>query len=281
MTTTLAQITSRAAAATAAHQLEHTTAAVHELARIYGFDASEALQKLDIAPSQHLATPEAVRLDPDVLRFAENQASAVASPPPREDVIARLLAAEDPVPSKPAPKRPKSSPKRSPKQSSPQKKQKEAEKQLLKDQKAAEKASVRAEKGALKALARSVKAAEKAAKDAPKAAEKEKKAAAKAQREALKAQKAAEKEKKAAEKAEKAAEKEKKAAEKAAKAAERAKKAPVALELEEDELAVEEFVLEGTTYLRSTAGEMFDLESHDPIGWWNEADRCIATERVC
>lgn len=270
MTTTLAQITSRAAAATAAHQLEHTTAAVHELARIYGFDASEALQKLDIAPSQHLATLEAVGLDPDVLRFAENQ----ASPPPREDVIARLLADADPVPSKPAPKRPKSSPKRSPKQSSPQKKQKEVEKQLLKDQKAAEKASVRAEKGALKALARFVKAAEKAAKDAPKAA-------AKAQREALKAQKAAEKEKKAAEKAEKAAEKEKKAAEKAAKAAERAKKAPVALELEEDELAVEEFVLEGITYLRSTAGEMFDLESHDPIGWWNEADRCIATERVC
>ena len=256
MTTTLAQITSRAAAATAAHQLEHTTAAVHELARIYGFDASEALQKLDIAP----------------------QAGAEASAPPREDVIARLLADTDPVPSKPAPKpapkQPKSSPKRSPKQSSERKKQKEAEKQLLKNQKAAEKASVRAEKGALKALARFVKAAEKAEKDAPKAA-------AKAQREALKAQKAAEKEKRAAEKAEKAAEKERKAAEKAERAAERAKTAPVAVELEEDELAVEEFVLEGVTYLRSTAGEMFDLESHDPIGWWNEADRCIATERVC
>ena len=252
MTTTLAQITSRAAAATAAHQLEHTTAAVHELARIYGFDASEALQKLDIAP----------------------QAVAEASAPPREDVIARLLADTDPVPSKPAPKRPKSSPKRSPKQSSEQKRQKEAGRQLLKDQKAAEKASVRAEKGALKALARFVKAAEKAEKDAPKAA-------AKAQKEALKAQKAVEKEKKAAEKAEKAAEKERKAAEKARKAAERAIPAPVAVELEEDELAVEEFVLEGVTYLRSTSGEMFDLESHDPIGWWNEADRCIATERVC
>ena len=251
MTTTLAQITSRAAAATAAHQLEHTTAAVHELARIYGFDASEALQKLDIAP----------------------QAVAEASAPPREDVIARLLADTDPVPSKAAPKR-KSSPKRSPKQSSGQKQQKEAEKLRLKDQKAAEKASVRVEKQALKALARFVKAAEKAEKDAPKAA-------AKAQREALKAEKAAEKERKAAEKAEKAAEKERKAAEKAARAAERAKKAPVAPELEEDELAVEEFVFEGTTYLRSTAGEMFDLESHDPIGWWNEQDRCIATERVC
>ena len=269
MTTTLAQITSRAAAATAAHQLEHTTAAVHELARIYGFDASEALQKLDIAPPQQTATNatlDAVRLDPDVLRFAEKQASSEASAPARDDVIARLLADEDPVPSRPAPKR-KTSPKRSPKQSSEQKQQKEAERLRLKEQKAAEKAAARVEKQALKALARFLKTAEKAAKDAPKAA-------AKAEKEALKAQKAVEK-------AQKAAEKERKAAEKAQKAAERAKKAPKAVELEEDELAVEEFVLEGVTYLRSTAGEMFDLESHDPIGWWNEQDRCIATERVC
>ena len=52
MTTTLAQIASRAVQSTAAHHLEHTTAAVHELARIYGFDASEALQKLQLASTE-------------------------------------------------------------------------------------------------------------------------------------------------------------------------------------------------------------------------------------
>ena len=253
MNATLAQITSRAAAATAAHQLEHTTAAVHELARIYGFDASEALQKLELA----------------------------APAPAREDVLARLLADTDPAPAKVTPKRPTTSPKRSPKQSQEKKLQKTAEKEQKaaakaaeKEQKAAEKAALRVEKQAQKALAKFVKLAEKAEKDAQKAAAKAEKEALKAQKEALKAEKAAKREENQALKAKRLAERE-------ARAAEKAKTAPEKTDsgLEEEEMDVQEFEFEGITYLRGPSGEMFDAESHDPVGWWNEADRCISPEQ--
>ena len=244
MNATLAQITSRAAAASAAHQLEHTTAAVHELARIYGFSASEALQKLDLAP----ATPV------------------------REDVLARLIADSDPVPAKQAPKRPTA---RAPKQSPEQKQRKAAEKAAEKEQKAAEKAALRIEKQAQKVLAKFVRLAEKAEKDAQKAAAKAEKEAQKAQKEALKAEKAAKRQENQALKAKRLAEREARAAEKAEKAVQKTDPG-----LEEEELDVEEFEFEGATYLRGvTGGEMYDAESHDPVGWWNEAEKCISPEQ--
>ena len=243
MNATLAQITSRAAAASAAHQLEHTTAAVHELARIYGFSASEALQKLDLG----------------------------SATPAREDVLARLLADSDPVPAKQAPKRPTA---RSPEQKqkkAAEKEQKAAAKAAEKEQKAAEKAALRIEKQAQKALAKFVKLAEKAEKDAQKAAAKAQKEALKAQKEALKAEKAAKRQENQALKAKRLAEREARAAEKTTQ-----KTSPG---LEEEELDVEEFEFEGANYLRGPSGEMFDAESHDPVGWWNEAGKCISPEQ--
>ena len=49
MTTTLAHTTRQLEIQTEAQHLEHTTAAVHELAIIYKFEASEALQRLGLS----------------------------------------------------------------------------------------------------------------------------------------------------------------------------------------------------------------------------------------
>ena len=116
---------------------------------------------------------------------------------------------------------------------------------------------------------------------AAKAAEK---VSARLLKDAEKAAKQVLKEQKAAERAAKQALKQQKADEKAARDAQRAQKQAEAIknaqnELDEDELAVEEFVHAGVTYLRSPAGEMFDMESHDPIGWWDESLGAVVPSR--
>ena len=44
---------------------------------------------------------------------------------------------------------------------------------------------------------------------------------------------------------------------------------------EEDVAYVRHFEYMGTTYLRDTANIIYDMESHERIGWWNERDQTI------
>ena len=52
MTRTLDQIACLSATSAATNHLDHTTAAVRELARLYGFEASEALQILGLEATE-------------------------------------------------------------------------------------------------------------------------------------------------------------------------------------------------------------------------------------
>ena len=124
---------------------------------------------------------------------------------------------------------------------------------------------------------------------------KEEREAAKAEKEAKKAAKEAEKAAKAEAKAAKEAEKAAKAEAKAAKAAAKTKKVeekkePVKIdevavvkvveeeleeEEEEGEVAVEEFEFEGKKYLKSANNVLYDMETQDEIGVWNEKEKKV------
>ena len=223
------------------------TPMVHELARIYGFNASEALHKLgllrtdtaDLSPGdQHEADAMNVAVElsgrEEVQRIYEHEDAQVvfgnaqrqgswSSEEQQETALKAAL---------------KATVHRRPTLSATQKAAarigRQAIRALVKAAKAAEKAQKAAEKAQKaaerenkareRAAEKAQKAAEKARKAAQRAAEKQKKAAVrigkqairalvKAAKRAERAQKAAEKEKKAAEKERKAAEKERKAAE--------------------------------------------------------------------
>lgn len=153
---------------------------------------------------------------------------------------------------------------------------------------------------AAKAAAKTAKATEKAEKEAAKAAEKAEKEAAKATEKAEKeAQKATEKAakeaevlaKKAAKEAEALAKKAEKEAEKASKPKAKVSKkteevkAPAVEkpelvsedESEDDEpaVAVSKFEFKGKMYLKSSNGVIYDRETQDEIGAWNEAKQDI------
>jgi chemotaxis protein histidine kinase CheA len=114
---------------------------------------------------------------------------------------------------------------------------------------------------------------------------KEEREAAKAEKEAKKAAKDAEKAAKDAEKAAKAEAKAAKDAEKEAKKAAKTKKvesvkidevAVVEEELEEEgEVAVEEFEFEGKKYLKSANNVLYDMETQDEIGVWNDKEKKV------
>jgi hypothetical protein len=156
---------------------------------------------------------------------------------------------------------------------------KEAEKLAKKEAKEAEKLAKKAAKEAEKLAKKEAKEAEKLAKKAAKEAEKEAKKLAKKQ----------------AKDAEKLAKKQAKKAEKEAKEAEKAKvtKDAVAelqqqmedLELQEemvvssqdedDEVEVVKFEHEGKEYLKDCENIVYDMETQDEIGTWNETDKKI------
>jgi len=46
-------------------------------------------------------------------------------------------------------------------------------------------------------------------------------------------------------------------------------------ELEEEELEVKRVVVGGTTYFRSENGKMYDIESSDLVGHWDEESQSI------
>ena len=47
---------------------------------------------------------------------------------------------------------------------------------------------------------------------------------------------------------------------------------------EEEEVEVEEFVHNGVTYLKSTKGVVYDIESSEEIGKWEEVTGIIVVE---
>ena len=214
-------------------QISQQAPMVHELARIYGFNASEALQKLatdmaDLSPGdQHEADAMNVAVElsgrEQIRRIYEHEDSEVvlaksqrrgnwATEEQQESALRVAL---------------KATVHRRPTLLATQKAAtrigKQAIRALLRAAKAAEKAQKAARK-AQKAAEKERKAAEKQTKAAERAAEKQRKAAIRigkqAIRAAVKAARKAEKAQKAAEKAQKAAERERKAAEKERKTAE-------------------------------------------------------------
>jgi hypothetical protein len=138
----------------------------------------------------------------------------------------------------------------------------EAEKLAKAEKKAAEEAA-RAEK---KAAEEAAKAEKKAALEAEKLAKAEKKAA----EEAAKAEKKAALEAKKAEKSEKKTKKpEKKTVEKKAEVSDSES------DDEEDEVTVTKFEFGGKKYLKSSTNVLYDAETQDEIGVWNEAKQEI------
>ena len=141
--------------------------------------------------------------------------------------------------------------------------EKEKAKALVEQEKAAKKALAEEEKAAKKALAEEEKAAKKALADQDKAdkkAQQEEKAAQKALADQDKADKKAQQEKK-----EQKAQEEEKA---------KAKEVVPAKE-EEESISVKKFEFNGKIYLRSADNVMYDSESQEPIGMWNEEEECI------
>ena len=45
--------------------------------------------------------------------------------------------------------------------------------------------------------------------------------------------------------------------------------------LEEEELEVTKFIVNGKTYLKSEEDILYDIESHDAVGIWNEEEKEI------
>jgi len=156
----------------------------------------------------------------------------------------------------------------------------EAEKLAAKEAKDAAKAAKEAKEAEEKAAAKAAKEAEKlAAKAAKEAKEAEEKAAKAAEKQAAKAAKEL---KEAEEKAAKAAAKEAKDAAKASKesAKESAKPkvastvgAVPAAEPAKKKVSVVAFNFEGKNYLRSTEGVVYDAETKEDVGMWNEASK--------
>ena len=275
---------------------EHTTQAVRLLSKHYGFDEAEALAKVGLTAP---ATQQTSACKPPTQPQVQPQEA-----PARDDVVARLLQGRDPVPvqgsssddesssTKRAPK-----PRLTPTQKTSRKAIVAAEKQRkLEDKKQAKldkdniSAAVKAMRGAQKSMKASVADAAKAAKEAAKREKEAAKQAAKEAKEAAKQQKEAAKQQKEAAKAQKEeAKREKEAAKRAAKEAkETAKQSPEPspvsqaavveiAELEEDELEVKRVVIKGVTYLRSNSGTVFDAESHDEVGQWNEESQSIVS----
>ena len=164
--------------------------------------------------------------------------------------------------------------------------EKAAKKALAEEEKAAKKALAEEEKAAKKALAEEEKAAKKALADQEKAAKKAlaeaEKAAKKALAEEEKAEKAAQKALADQDKADKKAQQEKK--EQKAQEEEKAKakevvpakaKEVVPAKEEEESISVKKFEFNGKIYLRSADNVMYDSESQEPIGMWNEEEECI------
>ena len=164
--------------------------------------------------------------------------------------------------------------------------EKEKAKALVEQEKAAKKALAEEEKAAKKALAEEEKAAKKALADQEKAAKKAlaeaEKAAKKALAEEEKAEKAAQKALADQDKADKKAQQEKK--EQKAQEEEKAKakevvpakaKEVVPAKEEEESISVKKFEFNGKIYLRSADNVMYDSESQEPIGMWNEEEECI------
>jgi len=159
----------------------------------------------------------------------------------------------------------------------------EAEKAAKAEKLAAEKALAAQEKEA-KAVALAAEKAEKAAKleaeKAEKAAKLEAEKTAKAEKLAAeKAEKAAKLEAEKAAKAEKlAAEKEAKKAKKEPKASKKSVKTPEVSDTEdeeEEEVEVKKFEFGGKKYLKSSKNVLYDAETQDEIGIWNEAKQEI------
>ena len=171
------------------------------------------------------------------------------------------------------------------KKSSKKSKMTEEEKTAKAEAKAAAKAEKEAKEAQEKAEKKATRDAEKAAAKAEKEAkEAEEKAEKKAARDAEKAKAKAEKEaKEAKEKAEKAAAQAAKAESKPAKAPKKASKAEAVapvdeteeLEAEEPVVKVEKFEFKGVTYLKSGDGTMYDMETQEEIGVWNEKTQTI------
>jgi len=160
----------------------------------------------------------------------------------------------------------------------------EAEKVAAKEAKEAAKAAKESKEAEEKAAAKAVKEAEKlAAKAAKELKDAEEKAAKVAAKEAEKlAAKAAKELKEAEEKAAKVAAKEAKDAAKAAKesAKESAKPkvastvgAVPAAEPAKKKVSVVAFSFEGKNYLRSTEGVVYDAETKEDVGMWNEVSK--------
>ena len=262
---------------------EHTTQAVRLLAKHYGFDEVEALAKVGLTtPAAPL--PSACKAPPTLPQVQ------LAKAPARDDVVARLLQGEDPVPvqgsssddesssTKRAPK-----PRLTPSQKTSRKAIAAAEKQRkLEDKKRAKldkeniSAAVKAMRGAQKSMKAWVADAAKAAKEVAKREKEAAKQAAKEAKEAAKQQKeAAKREKEAAKQAAKEA---KESAKQSPEPSPASQAAVVEIaELEEDELEVKRVVIKGVTYLRSDSGTVFDAESHDEVGQWNEESQSIVS----
>jgi len=152
----------------------------------------------------------------------------------------------------------------------------DAEKAAAKEAKEAAKAAKEAKEAEEKAAAKALKEAEKtAAKEAKAAKEAEEKAAKAAEKLAAKEAKEA---KEAEEKAAKAAAKALKEASKPAKVekskvASTAGAAPAAAEPAKKKVSVIAFSFESKNYLRSTEGVVYDAETKEDVGMWNEATK--------
>ena len=258
---------------------EHTVQAVNLLAKVYGFDAAEALEKVGLRHDSDTVAPAA----PDT-----EQEPVTASKPSRDDVVARLLRGEDPVPVLSSDEDTSSDTKRAPKPrltatqkeaAKLKKAQAKQKRELAKKAKEAEKLAGKMLKAALKALKAFDKDADKAVKEATKVhkalLKTAKQDAAKTTKAALKAVKSFEK---AAAKAAKAKAKPAKRSPKAKTTTEKIPVVDAEDELEEEELEVRKVVVEGATYYRDESGEMFDFESHDPVGRWCEQTQSIVRE---
>jgi hypothetical protein len=156
---------------------------------------------------------------------------------------------------------------------------KEAEKAEKLAKKEAEKAEKLAKQEADKAEKLAKQEAEKAEKLAKQEADKAEKLAKLAKKEAEKAEKLAKQEAEKAEKlaklAKKEAEKAEKLAEKKAKSEKKEKKEEKKEEVketeeQEEEVSVIKFEFGGKTYLKSSTNVLYDFESQDEIGVWNE-----------
>ncbi len=275
---------------------EHTTQAVRLLAKCYGFDADEALGKVGLAPVEtHVEKEKRLFGSDSDSDFGPDEGAfvvdAAPSKPSRDDVVARLLAGEDPVPVASSDEDTSSDTKRAPKprltatQKANKKEEARQKKEVAKKAKEAEKAAAKILKAALKALKAFDKDAAKAVKEAAKVHKVQLKAAnldaVKTTKAALKAIKAfvknAEKAARTKPKKQVARKSPKKQPEEEHRTIDIAKPEE-AKELEEEVLQVKNHVVNGVTYLKAEDNELFDPESTDSVGFWCERTGTIVQE---